>query len=126
MLKIAPDVVMQWSGDDTHLIDPMERVGIKVVALGWGSREIERQHLEIVGRLSGNDNRVAEFLDWQKNTLAALDDGLAPIPHEKRTTMVFIDTLANNEFAIFPSDQFFFTAPGLRNLAYEARVPGSM
>ena len=125
LLKIAPDVVMQWSGDDAHLIEPMERVGIEVVALGWGSREIEKQHLQIVGRLSGNDNRVAAFLDWQTNARAALDKGLASIPPEKRTTMVYIDTLANNEITIFPAAQFFFTAPGLRNLAYEAGVPGS-
>ena len=126
LLTIAPDVVIQWSGDDTHLIEPMERVGIKVVALGWGSHEIEKQHLVIVGRLSGNDDRVVEFLDWQTKTLAALDKGLLPIPHEKRTTMVYIDTLANNEITIFPGAQFFFTAPGLRNLAYEAGVPGSI
>jgi iron complex transport system substrate-binding protein len=125
LLKIAPDAVIQWSGDDAHLIEPMERVGIKVVALGWGSHEIEKQHLEIIGHLSGNDDRVVKFLDWQTQTLAALDKGLAPIPHEKRTTMVYIDTLANNEIAIFPAAQFFFTAPGLRNLAYEAGVPGS-
>src|SRR5262249_50159328 len=49
LLRIAPDVVMQWSGDDSHLIEPMDRVGIKVVALGWGSREIEKKHLEIIG-----------------------------------------------------------------------------
>lgn len=125
LLKIAPDVVVQWSGDDAHLIEPMERVGIKVVALGWGSREIEKQQLEIVGRLSGNDDRVGKFLDWQTKTLAVLDKRLVPIPYEKRTTMVYIDTLANNEIAIFPAAQFFFTAPGLRNLAYEAGVPGT-
>ena len=125
LLKIAPDVVIQWSGDDTHLIEPIERVGMKVVALGWGSREIEKQQLEIIGRLSGNDDRVGEFLDWQTKTLVVLDKGLDPIPHEKRTTMVYIDTLANNEIAIFPAAHFFFTAPGLRNLAYEAGVPGS-
>ena len=126
LLKIAPDVVIQWSGDDTHLIEPIERVGMKVVALGWGSREIEKQQLEIIGRLSGNDDRVGKFLNWQTKTLAALDGRLAPIPHEKRTTMVYIDTLANNEIAIFPAANFFFTAPGLRNLADEARVPGSI
>ena len=38
--------------------------------------------------------------------------------------MVYIDTLANNEITIFPSDEFFFTAPGLRNLAFEAGVTG--
>src|SRR5262245_8273381 len=125
LLKISPDAVIQWSGDDGHLIEPMERVGIKVVALGWGSRDIEKQHLQIVGRLSGHDDRVAAFLDWQTKTLAALDKGLASIPHKKRTTMVYIDTLANNEITIFPAAQFFFTAPGLRNLAYEAGVSGS-
>jgi iron complex transport system substrate-binding protein len=74
LLNISPDVVMQWSGDDAHLIEPMERVGIK---------------------------------------------------EEKRTTMVYIDTLANNEITIFPAAQFFFTAPGLRNLAVEAGITGS-
>lgn len=124
LLNIKPDVVMQWAGN-ADLIEPMERVGLRVVGLGWGSREIQAGHLEIVGRISGNDSRVAEFMAWQAETLAELEKGLADIPHEERTTMVYIDTLANNEIAIFPSAEFFFTAPGLRNLAAEDNVAGA-
>ena len=124
VLKIAPDVVLQWTSDDANLIEPMERVGIKVVGLDYGTREIAIGHLEIIGKLSGNDGRVGKLLDWQTETLSALDKGLAPIPQEKRTTMVYIDTLANNEITIFPLDEFFFTAPGLRNLAFEAGITG--
>jgi len=124
VLKINPDVVVQWTSDDANLIEPMERVGLKVVGFGWGTRELSIGHLKLIGQISGNDDRVAKFLDWQNETLAALDKRLAPIPQEKRTTMVYIDTLANNEIAIFPSAEFFFTAPGLRNLAVEAGVPG--
>ena len=124
VLAVKPDLVLQWTSDDANLIEPMERVGINVVGLGWGSRELQKGHLEIIGKLSGNEKRVASFLDWQAETISALDKGLTPIPKEKRTTMVYIDSLANNEIAIFPSDEFFFTAPGLRNLAFEAGVPG--
>ena len=42
VLAVKPDLVVQWADDDAHLIEPLERVGIKVVGLGWGSREIER------------------------------------------------------------------------------------
>jgi iron complex transport system substrate-binding protein len=124
VLKAAPDIVLQWTDDDAHFIEPMERVGIKVAGLGYGTREIAVGHLEIIGKLSGNDDRVARLIDWQTETLSALNKGLAPIPQERRTTMVYIDTLANNEITIFPLDEFFFTAPGLRNLAFEAGITG--
>lgn len=124
VLAVKPDVVVQWADDDVHLIEPMERVGIKVAGLTWGTQEIAQEHLRLMGHISGNDDRVAKFLDWQKETIAALDKGLAPIPAEKRTTMVYIDTLANNEITIFPLAEYFFTAPGLRNLAVDAGLSG--
>ena len=124
VLKISPDLVLQWTGDDAHFIEPLERVGIKVVGLGYGTREIAVGHLQIMGKLSGNEERVGKLIDWQDETLSALDKGLQPIPREKRTTMVYIDTLASNEITIFPMDEFFFSAPGLRNLAFEAGITG--
>jgi iron complex transport system substrate-binding protein len=124
VLKIAPDVVLQWTSDDAQFIEPLERVGVNVVGLDYGTREIAIGHLEIMGKLSGNDERVAKLVDWQNVTLSALESGLASIPHEKRTTMIYVDTLANNEITIFPLDEFFFTAPGLRNLAFEAGITG--
>jgi iron complex transport system substrate-binding protein len=126
VLAVNPDIVIQWADDEVHLIEPMERVGIKVAGFSWGTHEIAQGHLRIIGSLSGNDEQVAKFFDWQKETIAALDKGLASIPEEKRARMVYIDTLANNEIQIFPTAEYFFTAPGLRNLAVDAGVDGAI
>jgi iron complex transport system substrate-binding protein len=120
MLNVNPDVVMQWARRTEDYIDPMEKVGLTVVGLDWGSNEIERGHIEIVGQLLGKQERTRSFLTWQDDVIAAIQEKLADVPTEDRARMVFFDRYRSNELAVFGRDEFFFQAPGLRNLAFEA------
>jgi iron complex transport system substrate-binding protein len=120
MLNVNPDVVMQWARRTEDYIDPMEKVGLTVVGLDWGTHEIERGHIEIVGRLLGKQERTKAFLTWQDDVIAAIQQKLADVPTEDRARMIFFDRYRSNELAVFGRDEFFFQAPGLRNLAFEA------
>ena len=120
MLNVNPDVVMQWARRTEDYIDPMEKVGLTVVGLDWGTNEIERGHIEIVGQLLGKQERTKSFLTWQDDVIAAIQQKLADVPTEDRARMVFFDRYRSDELAVFGRDEFFFQAPGLRNLAFEA------
>lgn len=120
MLKLNPDVVIQWAVRTEEYIEPMERVGLTVVGLGGGTHEIERGHIEIVGKILGKQDRTTAFLTWQDQVIAEIQKKLADVPTEKRARMIFLDRYRSNELAVFGRDEFFFQAPGLRNLAFEA------
>lgn len=125
MLKINPDVVIQWARRTEDYIDPLEKVGLTVVGLDFGSHEIERGHIEIVGEMLGKSERIGSFLAWQDDVIAEIKLELDTIPVEDRARMVFFDRYRSDELAVFGRDEFFFQAPGLRNLAFEAGLDQS-
>ena len=120
MLKVNPDVVMQWALRPEDYIEPMEKVGLTVVGLGYGSHEIERGHIEIVGQILGKQDRTTAFLTWQDETIEEIKRALADVPTGDRARMIFLDRYRSDELAVFGRDEFFFQAPGLRNLAFES------
>ncbi len=120
LLKINPDVVIQWALKTDQYIEPMERVGLTVVGLSYGSYEIERERISIIGKIAQQEQRANSFLAWHDQVRQNLHETLSSIPQEKRVRMVFVDRLDNNELALFGRDEFFFQMAGLRNLAFEA------
>ena len=120
LLKINPDVVIQWALKTDQYIEPMERVGLTVVGLSYGSYEIERERISIIGKIVQKEERANSFLAWHNQVRQNLNQILSSIPQERRARMVFVDHLENNELAVFGRDEFFFQMAGLRNLAFEA------
>ena len=120
LLKINPDVVIQWALKTDQYIEPMERVGLTVVGLSYGSYEIERERVSIVGKIAQKEERASSFLAWHDRVRQKLDEVLSGIPEDKRARMVFIDRLEDNQLALFGRNEFFFQVAGLRNLAFEA------
>jgi len=120
LLKINPDVVIQWALKTDQYIEPMERVGLTVVGLSYGSYEIERERINIIGQIAQQEERANSFLAWHDQVRQDLNEILSSIPQERRARMIFVDRLENNELALFGRDEFFFQMAGLRNLAFEA------
>jgi iron complex transport system substrate-binding protein len=74
LLKINPDVVIQWALKTDQYIEPMERVGLTVVGLSYGSYEIERDRVSIVGRIAQKEECASSFLAWHDRVRQGLDD----------------------------------------------------
>ena len=124
LLKINPDVVIQWALKTDQYIEPMERVGLTVVGLSYGSYEIERERVSIVGKIAQKEERASSFLAWHDRVRQKLDEMLSGIPQDKRARMVFVDRLESNQLALFGRNEFFFQMARLRNLAFEAGLNG--
>ena len=120
LLKINPDAVIQWALKTDQYIEPMERVGLTVVGLSYGTYEIERERVSIVGKIAQKEERASSFLAWHDRVRQRLDEMLSGIPQDRRARMVFVDRLENNQLALFGRNEFFFQMAGLRNLAFEA------
>ncbi len=121
MLVAKPDVVFQWTSRGPTIIEPMERVGIPVVGISWGTYEIEAGWIEIMGKVLGREDRAKAILDWHAKVRADIGRVVDPIPEEERTTMLFFDQF--DELTVFGRDEYFFQVPELRNLAVELDQP---
>ncbi len=118
MLVADPDVVFQWTSRGPSVMEPMERVGIPVIGIGYGTYEIESGWIEIMGKVLGREDRAKAILDWHAKVRDDIGQVVGPIPKEDRTTMLFFDQFG--ELTVFERNEYFFQVPGLRNLAFEA------
>jgi iron complex transport system substrate-binding protein len=86
LLKINPDVVIQWARNTEEFIEPMERVGLTVVGFGYGTYEIERERVSIIGKMMQKEDRANAFLAWHDQAQQELQEILNTIPHEKKSS----------------------------------------
>jgi iron complex transport system substrate-binding protein len=120
MLKVDPDVVIQWALKVEDYIEPLERVGLTVVGLGYGTNEIERERIAIVGKIVDRQERASSFLAWQDDTRSDIEKNLSSVAPERRSRIVFLDRLRGDGLFVFGRNEFFFQAAGVRNVAFEA------
>ncbi len=122
MLAAEPDVVIQWGYKVEEIIEPMERVGIPVVAFSWGTYEIEAEQIALLGKILGEEDRAAAILDWHKSVRDQVDAAVSGIPHEDRARIIFFSTFSEGELAAWGRDELIFQVPGLRNVVFEAGI----
>ncbi len=120
MLKVNPDVVIQWALRVEDYIEPLERVGLTVVGLGYGTNEIERERIAIIGKIVGREDRANSFLAWQDSVKSSIDQRLNGIPQDKWPRIVFFDRFRSNALSVFGRNEYFFQAAGVRNAVFEA------
>ena len=120
MLKVDPDVVIQWALKVEDYIEPLERVGLTVVGLGYGTNEIERERIAIVGKIVDQQERASSFLAWQDDIRNDIEKSLSSVTPERRSRIVFLDRLRSDGLSVFGRNEFFFQAAGVRNVAFEA------
>ncbi len=122
MLAANPDVVIQWGYREEDIIEPMERVGIPVVAFSWGTYEIEAEQIAMLGKILGKEDRATAILDWHKQVRDQVDAAVTDIPEEERKRIIFMSNFSEDELAAWGRDELIFQVPGLRNVVYEAGI----
>ncbi len=85
ILLRRPDYVFQWVGrNDPAYLDPLDRAGLKVIAL----RQTQGEHdyfdtARLVGAVSGRQARVGPMIAAYRDSYAALDRDVAKVRAEK-------------------------------------------
>jgi iron complex transport system substrate-binding protein len=83
LLKLEPDVVFQWAWMDDE-IEKMERVGIPVIAVEYGTQQDLAGWIEIIGQVMGKEDRAAEILAYHNETIGMISERTVEIPVEDR------------------------------------------
>uniref|UniRef100_A0AAU1LZV7 ABC transporter substrate-binding protein n=1 Tax=Streptomyces sp. NBC_00148 TaxID=2903626 RepID=A0AAU1LZV7_9ACTN len=63
IMKLKPDVVLQWGDMGDEVIAPLENAGLKVIGLTYGTQEMMETWITIFGTLLGKKERASTLLD---------------------------------------------------------------
>lgn len=77
LLSLKPDVVVQWANQGPELIPAVERLGLKVLGIRYGTEQLARDGFTMYGALLGKPDRAAAIVayrdEMQKRIAAALE-----------------------------------------------------
>ncbi len=81
LLKLEPDVVFQWNYMDEE-IAKMEAAGIKVIALQYGSLEDLETWINIIGKLTDNEERAAKIIEYFHSEVGEVTEKIDTLSEE--------------------------------------------
>lgn len=93
LLKLEPDVVFQWNymGDE---IEKMEAVGIKVVALQYGSLEDLETWIRIIGKMYDKEERAEDLISYFHDSVGEVTDKIDTLtPEDYKNILMMSDNL---------------------------------
>lgn len=115
ILALNPDLVIQWT-HDPEIIEPMERVGLKVMGWACCTEAQRRDYLTLSGYASGRIDRAQTLLKLQDDSTAALRERFAGTPEADWPTMLEIDQL-NDQIQVVANSSQDYTLSAVRNVA---------
>jgi iron complex transport system substrate-binding protein len=120
ILALNPDLVLQWT-HDPKIIEPLERVGLKVVGWGCCTQAQRRDYLSFSGYVSGRIDRAQTLLKIQDDSNAALREQFSKLPEDSFVSMLEVDKLGDQIQVVANSSQDYALS-GVKNVAADKTV----
>lgn len=115
LLELKPDLVLQWTFDP-KVIEPMERVGLKVVGWACCTNQDRRDYLSLSGYISGRIDRSQAILQKQDASNKALRERFAKVAAADYKSILVVDQIADSIRVVANSSQDY-SLSAARNLA---------
>jgi iron complex transport system substrate-binding protein len=99
ILARSPDLVLQWGDRGPDIVRPLTEVGLPVLLLRYGTEELAREWLELLGAATAERARAERLVAWREEVrrslapLAGLTDG------ERPKVLYFLRFLAGQQVA---------------------------
>lgn len=90
LLRLAPDLVLQWSNRGGDSLAQLERAGLNVAAIRYGSEEDVLAWLELMGAALGKPERAAALTAWRKRWRNQLERDLAELSPDEKPGVLYI------------------------------------
>lgn len=91
IVALQPDVVFSAGGLQMPVIEALEKLNIPVVALDPATIDGIYSDIELVGKITGNEDGAAAVVNDMQTRIAAVTDVVSQVPAEERPT-VFWET----------------------------------
>jgi iron complex transport system substrate-binding protein len=115
LLEVKPDAVLQWIFDP-EIIEPMERVGLKVVGWDCCTEQNRRDYMSMTGYMTGHIDRAQMMLKMEDDSNAALREKFSAIPAEEYTTLLEVDQI-DDQIRVIANSSRDYTLSAIDNLA---------
>lgn len=90
LLKLEPDVVLQWANRGEEIIKPIEEAGIPVIGLNYGSQQDLEEWMRIFGKLLGKEEKAATLISYHQKILAKLKEKTRGIKSENKPKILYL------------------------------------
>jgi len=96
LLSLDPDLVFQWAHRGDDILQPLTNAGFNVAALRYGTEELARGWIEMIGAATGHPEKVAQLIGWRDEVLADVQGQMAGLADEDRPrTLYFLRFLSS-------------------------------
>lgn len=89
LLSLKPDVVFQWADQPQDVIAAIERAGLPVFGMRYGTQEHLENLLAAMGKLAGKEKKAAELIAWHRSVRAKLEAMTAATPAARRPKVLY-------------------------------------
>ncbi len=88
--QMKPDAVFCSSmGEYEAMRDQLSKFDIPVIVINAWIPSEYYDYIDLVGKVTGNEQRATEFIEFCQGTMQTIEKGLASIPQEQRKTVYF-------------------------------------
>jgi len=115
ILELKPDVVLQWTFDP-KIIEPIERVGLKVIGWACCTNQDRRDYLSLSGYTSGRIDRAQTILQKQDASDKALRALFAEVTPADYKSILVVDQISDS-FRVVANSSQDYSLSAARNLA---------
>jgi iron complex transport system substrate-binding protein len=95
LLRVAPDLVLQWGDRGAGLIEPIARLGLPVIGLRYGTDADAREGIRALGRAMGQEERAAIMLDWRARIEARMSEVRETFGDTPRPRVLYLPRIVN-------------------------------
>lgn len=119
LLALDPDLVFQWGHLNDDIIDPLVNAGLNVALIKIGQEEFTRRWMEIMGTVTGKEEKAAQMIAWRDDVQAELKAETDKIADEGRPRVLyFMNYLSRLRVAGGKSyNNFYINLAGGKNVA---------
>jgi iron complex transport system substrate-binding protein len=123
IIKLAPDVVIQWGDMGTDVTEPIEQAGIPTVGLRYGTQEDLETWITMFGKIIGKTDRANQIIERMHTAAEEVSAKTAALGQDKPRGL----SLSYTEEALSVSNgsdysQFVFDTAGVTNVSKDSEA----
>lgn len=121
ILALKPDAVFQWATAGDDALTTLERTGLKVLGMRYGSQEDMAGYIAMMGQAAGQEQRASELVSRQAAQSSTMKAALADIPESQRPRVLYLGRASDAYRAAGPKtfNDFSIRLAGGANVAAE-------
>ncbi len=73
LLAVQPDLVFQWAERGSDIVEPLRNAGLNVATFKYGTEELARGWIDIMGTVTGKPEKAARLNAWRDEVMAAIE-----------------------------------------------------